>query len=118
MLFRSCVLPDWKAFADWYGQVNGKDYTYRGQQIEGFVIEDTAGRMVKLKGAYYRFWKQMRGLAREIAEKGGIDRRHVRLDAEGEAFCSWLTALYQGEGEKPEPRDICGLRRRFLEERR
>ena len=112
----ACVLPDWKAFADWYGQVNGKDYTYRGQQVEGFVIEDAAGRMVKLKGAYYRFWKQMRGLAREIAEKGRIDRRHVRLDAEGEAFCSWLTALYQGEGEKPEPRDICGLRRRFLEE--
>ena len=82
------------------------------------MIEDAAGRMVKLKGAYYRFWKQMRGLAREIAEKGGIDRRHVRLDAEGEAFCSWLTALCQGSGEKSEPRDICGLRRRFLEERR
>ena len=114
----ACVLPDWKAFADWYGQVNGKDYTYRGQQIEGFVIEDAAGRMVKLKGAYYRFWKQMRGLAKEIAGKGGIDRRHVWLDAEGEAFCSWLTALYQGSGEKTEPRDICELRRRFLEERR
>lgn len=82
------------------------------------MIEDAAGRMVKLKGAYYRFWKQMRGLAKEIAEKGGIDRRHVRLDAEGEAFCRWTMELYRREGEKPEPRDICELRRRFLEERR
>ena len=54
--------------------------------------------------------------AEEIAQKGGIDRRHTRLDAEGEAFCRWATALYQKEGDKPEPWNICELRRRFLAE--
>ncbi len=89
----ACVLPDWKAFSDWYGQVNAKDYTYRGRQIEGFVIEDAAGRMVKLKGAYYRFWKQMRGLAKEIAERaestGGMCgwTRKERLSADGRWNC-------------------------------
>ena len=96
--------------------MNEKDYLYEGRRIEGFVIEDAAGRMVKLKLPYYKFWKQMRGMAEEIAQKGGIDRRHTRLDAEGEAFCRWATALYQKEGDKPEPWNICELRRRFLAE--
>ena len=112
----ACTLPDWQSFAAWYAKVNEKDYLYEGRRIEGFVIEDAAGRMVKLKLPYYKFWKQMRGLAEEIAQKGGIDRRHTRLDAEGEAFCRWATALYQKEGDKPEPWNICELRRRFLAE--
>ena len=112
----ACTLPDWQSFAAWYAKVNEKDYLYEGRQIEGFVIEDAAGRMVKLKLPYYKFWKQMRGMAEEIAQKGGIDRRHTRLDAEGEAFCRWATALYQKEGDKPEPWNICELRRRFLAE--
>ena len=41
-----------------------KDYEYHGREIEGFVIEDSAGKMLKLKLAYYNFWKFMRALPR------------------------------------------------------
>jgi predicted kinase len=36
------------------------DFKHEGQYLEGFVIEDMAGYHVKLKTAYYAFWKQMR----------------------------------------------------------
>lgn len=35
-------------------------YRYRGEDIEGFVIEDKAGFMTKLKLPHYAFWKRMR----------------------------------------------------------
>ena len=35
------------------------------RRIEGFVIEDSAGYMTKLKLAYYNFWKFMRSVSHE-----------------------------------------------------
>lgn len=53
----------WQDFYDWYFTVWKEDYRYNGRCIEGFVLEDDNGYMVKLKTAYYNFWKRMRGMA-------------------------------------------------------
>ncbi|OBV29567.1 hypothetical protein BKN38_02935 [Helicobacter sp. CLO-3] len=35
--------------------------------LEGFVFEDSAGFMLKYKGAYYRMWKALRGVVEQCA---------------------------------------------------
>ena len=42
-----------RADFDWYYEVTGEDYKYNGRHIEGFVVEDANGYMVKLKLCYY-----------------------------------------------------------------
>ena len=44
----------------WFGQLHGMAYRWRGEWIEGFVIEDAGGHRVKVKLDYYTFWRQMR----------------------------------------------------------
>jgi len=50
------------------------DYEYNGRVIEGFVIEDSAGYMTKLKLAYYNFWKFMRTISYEAIRNGYIKK--------------------------------------------
>ncbi|MDO4887208.1 MAG: RNA ligase [Actinomycetaceae bacterium] len=58
----------WEDFAAWYESVRGMDYEFDGQPVEGFVIEDASGRMVKAKLDFYVFWKQMRGVLAAITD--------------------------------------------------
>ena len=69
------TLETWQEFYDWYSMVTGEDYLYksdrvRDRHIEGFVIEDANGFMVKIKLPYYQFWKFMRGIAQEVLRTG------------------------------------------------
>lgn len=58
---RAMRLENRTQFLGWYKKAERDlSYRYKGRFIEGFVIEDAAGRMVKWKSPYYRFWKQMR----------------------------------------------------------
>jgi len=113
------VLSDWQEFFDWYYEVTDEDYLYNGRYIEGFVIEDIEGYMVKLKLAYYNFWKFMRGIAHETLRKGHIDgkRTSALTTALANNFYGWVRQLYE-HTEDPDtlPRDICTLRRMFFEE--
>ena len=40
---------NWQEFFDWYHEILEADYEYEGHKIEGFVIEDSAGYMTKIK---------------------------------------------------------------------
>lgn len=113
---RESEFRNWQEFFDWYSMVQDDDYTYHGHRIEGFVIEDAQGYMTKVKTVYYRFWKQMRGTAREVLKKGCIGNTAFLITPVANQFYGWLREKYD-EGElKKLPRDICSLRRRFLEE--
>lgn len=79
---RALTLNDWKAFTDWYKSVEaaGMYYMFDGKFIEGFVVEDAAGFMFKIKCPYYSFWKYMRSVKERVLsvrEKGGDLKRNV-----------------------------------------
>lgn len=113
------VLETWQDFYDWFYLVMCDDYRYNGRLIEGFVLEDAAGYMVKLKLAYYNFWKFMRSIAHETIRKGYVDRKRTAALTTPLAnqFYGWVKTLYTTDAEEAAaiPRDICTLRRMFLE---
>ncbi len=66
---KAATLENWQAFEAWYASVQGMDYSFGNTQIEGFVLEDSAGWHVKIKLDYYTFWKQLRS-ALDSIKKG------------------------------------------------
>lgn len=113
------VIDSWQDFHDWYRSVLDEDYLYNGRHIEGFVIEDNNGYMVKLKLAYYNFWKFMRGIAQETIRKGYIDGKRTSslTTALANQFYGWIRDLHNAKSANPEeqtPTDICTLRKMFF----
>ena len=110
------VIEDSQEFYDWYRMVLEEDYTYKGRRIEGFVIEDQRGMQVKLKLAYYNFWKFMRGLSYEILKCGSIDGKKTAALTTPLAnhYYAWIQTQYNPETRLENPENICSLRRRFF----
>lgn len=114
-------LNTWTEFYDWYHAVTAEDYRYNDRLIEGFVIEDSTNKMVKLKLAYYKFWKFMRSIASEVLKKGYSTRTSALVTPVANQFYGWLREVYQSyksediRAEYNGPRDICTLRKQFNE---
>lgn len=106
-------IANWQEFYDWYYNVLKEDYQYKGNHMEGFVIEDSAGYMVKLKLAYYHFWKFMRAVAHETLNKGYMKKTSALTTSTANEFYAWVRELYNMEDIDRVPRDICTLRRLF-----
>ena len=109
-------IVNWQDFYDWYNEVTAEDYTYNGRIIEGFVIEDSAGFMTKLKLDYYNFWKFMRSIAHTTLRHGYITRTGALTNATANNFYAFCQNLYN-ETPKEEreslPKDIITLRNMF-----
>ena len=110
-------IETWQDFFDWYNMVMDEDYKYDGRCIEGFVIEDSNGYMVKLKLAYYNFWKFMRSISHEAIKKGYIDpkRTAALVTPLANQFYAWVKTLHDVEDLDSVPRNICTLRDMFYE---
>lgn len=112
------TINSWQEFYDWYYRVLAEDYIYNDRLIEGFVIEDADGKMVKLKLAYYRFWKFMRSIAAEVFKKGYSTRTSALTSDVANKFYGWCRGIYQKYKDNGEaydgPMDICSLRGAFL----
>lgn len=109
-------ITNWQDFYDWYYDVLKEDYTYNGEVIEGFVIEDSVGFMTKLKLTYYNFWKFMRGLSHETLRSGNSRKTSALTTPLANEYFGWLKNKY-AEGKSGEmPKDICSLRKMFYEE--
>ena len=109
-------IATWQDFYDWYQDIRDEEYEYNGRKIEGFVIEDITGYMVKLKLAYYNFWKFMRGVAHEAIRFGYIRKTSALLTPLANEFYSWARKLHDIEDLDSIPKDICTLRRLFYKE--
>lgn len=110
-------IANWQEFFDWYYEVLEPDYEYHGREIEGFVIEDSAGYMVKLKFTYYNFWKFMRSVAQEAIRRGYIQKTAALTTPLANEFYAWVKQLHDVEDKDSIPRDICTLRRLFYKEK-
>lgn len=91
---------NWQEFFDWYYKVLDENYTFNGRIIEGFVIEDSAGFMTKLKLSYYNFWKKMRAIASESLRKGYVDVTSRLFNAESNEFYAFIQYLYDNVNNK------------------
>ena len=127
---KAFVIDSWPDFFDWYYEVTGDDYLYNGRHIEGFVVEDQNGYMVKLKLSYYHFWKHMRSVAHETLRKGYLNPKKTSslTTALANHFYGWVKTLREetlAANTDPSlsaaeiidciPHDICTLRRWFFE---
>ena len=110
-------IESWSDFFDWYYQVTDEDYKYDGRNIEGFVIEDANGYMVKLKLHYYNFWKFMRSISHEAIRLGYVNPRRTSAltSALANQYYGWVKTLHDAEDLESVPRDICTLRKMFYQ---
>ena len=73
--------------------------------------------MIKLKLAYYNFWKFMRGIAHEAIKAGYINgkRTSALTTPLANQFYGWVKTLHDSPDRETLPRDICSLRKMFFE---
>lgn len=111
------VIENWSDFYDWYFQVTSEDYECGDRKIEGFVIEDTNGYMVKLKLHYYNFWKFMRSISHEAIKYGYVrpQRTSALTSALANQYYGWVKTLHNTDDLDSIPRDICTLRKMFYQ---
>lgn len=114
---KAFVIETWQDFFDWFYKVMDEDYLYNGRHIEGFVVEDAAGYMIKLKLAYYNFWKFMRGISAETLRKGYVDKKRISgfVTPLANHYYAWIKTQFSPGGSEGVPRDICSLRKMFTE---
>ncbi|MAA78272.1 MAG: hypothetical protein CL916_03355 [Deltaproteobacteria bacterium] len=101
----------WRQFAKWYKQTESYNYTYKGNNIEGFVIQDANQYMVKIKLEYYRFWKSMRSLKDRVRKIRGTDKplKKDLSNPRAKSFYEWCTQCSDATLEQ----DIISLREKF-----
>ena len=93
------VAEDWNSFYGWYNTVTSDSYSYNGENIEGFVIEDSNMFMTKIKVEYYNFWKTMRNLKHEIYKKGHTNKTAKLQTPLSNNFYKFLQDLYNKDKE-------------------
>lgn len=119
---KACEITSWEDFFVWYNEVTSEDYMYNGENIEGFVIEDSVGYMTKLKLHYYKFWKRLRGVAQSVLKHGNYKYTGSLLTPIENEFFGWCKSLFNtlSSEERDELRDksytnICSLRKMFFD---
>ena len=115
---KSYVLNTWEEFYDWYNEVTDEDYKYKDEFIEGFVVEDSNGYMTKLKLYYYNFWKKLRGVAESVYKFGNYKWTGSLTEPIENEFFGWIKNYYVSNDKETAVKDICTLRKMFLEERK
>lgn len=108
---KALVLNTWSEFRDWYNEISTEDYEFDGRIIEGFVIEDSVGYMVKLKLEYYKLWKHMRSVAQAVLGGSGYRRMGSLLTPMQNQFYGFCKELAHTENY---PTHIIPLREMFL----
>ena len=116
---KATEIYNWQDFFDFYMKETEKTEETCERDIEGWVIEDSKGYMIKLKNQYYNFWKYMRGLSHEVIRKGYTDRTSSLVTPLANMYYGWLKTLVENtpKEERPEkiPTNIIALRNMFLE---
>lgn len=103
---------DWQSFRNWYNEITDEGYLYDGRHIEGFVVEDSVGYMVKFKGYYYHLWKHMRSVAQDIFRSGQYRRMGSLLTPLENKFYGFCKEIRDRE----HPNHIIPLRDMFMQQ--
>lgn len=115
---KSYVLESWEDFYKWYNEIMADDYKYNGDHVEGFVIEDSNGYMVKVKLAYYSFWKHMRNVAHTVLKTGNYLRTGSLISPIENEFFGWCKMMFNNltpeEKEERKYNNIVSLRKMFF----
>ena len=68
---------DWKKFISWF--LDKRDENNLSDEIEGWVIETSTGKIIKLKSNYYNTWKKLRGMISKIRKNQSSQISHGSL---------------------------------------
>lgn len=119
---KAFVIDSWEDFFDWYNDITAEEYKYKGNYIEGFVIEDSVGYMTKIKLHYYKFWKRLRSVAQSVLKYGSYKYTGSLLTPLENEFYGWCKMLYStlSTEEKEDIREkshtnVCLLRKMFYQ---
>jgi len=103
------MLHDAADFEKFYVENLARDPS--AESIEGYVLEDAAGLMVKLKLPYYLFWKSIRDyLERYQTNKSTRVKRELLADPVFRKFMNWLEL----QDESYKQKSIIELRKLFI----
>lgn len=75
-------LKDYKELTEFYNESTQENYKYNNSYIEGFVLEDSNRKMVKIKCHYYNFWKKIRGYCMRISKAKPGQKIIAQLESE------------------------------------
>lgn len=112
------TLNTWQEFRTWLDEVSATGWKYNDRYIEGFVIEDSKGFMLKVKLQYYKYWKRLRRVAQDTIRSGSINYTGSLLTPMENDFYGWCKMKFGLTREEKEqlPKDICTLRKMFYED--
>ncbi len=89
------TVNDAKEFNEVYNKLTLDDYKYNNEFVEGFVIEDSANHMFKVKTAYYNKWKHLRNkMEYAITNNKYKTKSNDELEI---SFLNYLQEKYQGK---------------------
>lgn len=109
---KAVELHDWNEFVSWYDEIMDDEYLFNGRHIEGFVIEDAKGFMVKVKLQFYTFWKHMRSVAEEVFRSGNYRRMGSLTTPTANFFYRFCMEIRNLDNR---PNKIISLRNMFYE---
>jgi predicted kinase len=98
------ILQNRRDFVNWYEVEKDVERS----DIEGYVLEDVSGFMVKFKGPYYTFWKHMRSITEAVRHRHNIRLGSITTPL-GNNFYAWL----KNQSEVILEQDIITLRKNF-----
>ena len=110
----AAIIDSWDKFVKFYEKAKKEPF------IEGYVFEDNAGTMLKLKTDWYKYWKRIRSVIQAI-NKGKAPseiRQKYRIISEDNALMDFLyDYVFEAQecGFEDALKDIPNVRRLFIE---
>lgn len=107
----AAVLKSHEDLQGWVRATKQFDYRYNNEHIEGFVLEDAKGFMVKIKLPWYGFWRQMRTQLEHLQR--GKKTTVPSLDINNELAKAFLLFLESKDAATLQDATLVGLRTEF-----
>lgn len=103
------VARNFKEFCAWVNNLEDVEWTLRGKPIEGIVAEDRVGNMVKIKGQWYRKWKSIRGVLKDIARRGRSSKVEMLRRHYDDAYVLYEAAREYSAAHRTRRKKLRGL---------
>lgn len=105
------VLENYDDFKAWYKKVTAPEFM-EYTPVEGFVLEDASGYMVKVKTAYYLKWKKLRTLLSKVEAGTLTENDMAQTDEDGRRFLEFALKKHQDHALT----DIISMREKYHQE--